>query len=398
MKKRVSPPGDSHLFINARSLFLAFILWGIIRMNAESTTTPSSSHTHHATPAHEHTAAPAHSAPKPQNLPLPLIAAVVLVVLIGGAWYFSNSSAPATAPITTAPTVTTPTTDSTPAPETLSFTQRVERSESLKRTLTKAKYTIELYRVDRSSYDLFESAAIYTGSTLDEIKSFYLNCCDLTSEADIFSDLPPIPSDFPSVAYDIATGSLLQLGQITKSYYLQPELYFHVGETAGANRQIAFRAWSQPQLEYWGDNGHLSYPNQQWGTITKSKDNIARAVVFYASGWNIQNYQGLMLVPNADAKQYFDVVIESDSTGQPYFLLGPTFPKFDAHWAEKVTVTLRAKPGTPAGEYHVGINPTNPPREINEKWANDHKGLYFGGRGSIIDGGNQIEFIVTVVE
>lgn len=372
-------------------------------MTAESNSETSSAHTHSHAPtdhAHDHSTPHAH-APTPsqkKGMPLPIIAAVALVILIAGAWYFSTSTAPSPTVDTTTPSLVASPTPTPSDSEAISFTQRVERNDLLKRTLTKAKYNIEVYRVDRSAYNLFESAAAYTNSTLDEIKEFYLNCCDLTSEEDIFSELPPLPSDFPSVAYDIATGSLLQLGQITKQYYLQPEFYFHVGETAGANRRVAFRAWAQPELEYWGDNGHLSYPSQQWGIITKSADNAARAVVFYSAGWNIQNYQGLMLVPNADAKNYFDIEIQADSTAQPYFLLGPTFPRFDAHWAEKVNITVRAKPGTPPGEYRIGINPATPPKEINEKWASEHKGLYFSGRGSIVPQGNQIDFVITVQE
>ncbi|QQR92829.1 MAG: hypothetical protein IPJ89_01125 [Candidatus Iainarchaeum archaeon] len=211
---------------------------------------------HHTSTEHAHSAPAAHhTSPPKRTMPLPLIAAGVLILLIAGAWYFSSAAAPVPAPVTgtdtPSPTLA-PSVEDRTSTETLTFTQRVERNESLKRTLTKAKYTREIYSIDRRGYDLFESAANFTDSSLDEIKEFYLNCCDLTSEEDIFADLPPIPSDFAAVAYDIATGSLLQLGQITKGYYLQPEFYFHVGETAGANRRIAFRAWSQPELQYWG--------------------------------------------------------------------------------------------------------------------------------------------------
>jgi hypothetical protein len=279
-----------------------------------------------------------------------------------------------------------------------SVTARIGADEILKRTLTKAKYTIEVYKVDRTSYHLFDQAAEFLGVSKDEIKAFFLRCCDLTAEQDIFGDLPAIPKDFSTVAFDIATGAQLQIGQLTKDYYLQPEFYFHVGDTPGTNRHIAFRGWSQPELQYWGDNGHSSYPSEQWGNINKSKDNTARAVVFYAAGWNIQNYQGLMLVTDSNSKNFFDVDIRADSTGQPYFLLSPTFPKFGENWVEKVTVTIHAKPGTPAGDYRIGLNPTLPPTEINSKWLTDHRGIYFGGRGNIVAEGNQVDLFINVQE
>ena len=327
---------------------------------------------------------------------LPIIPIVIVAALLVGVFFFLQSSTPAPAPVVPTELKSNDAVIAQPSVEGLSFTQRVEKNETLKRTLSKAKYTIELYRVDRSSYRLFDAAAQYTGSTYDEIKSFFLQCCDLESEQDIFSALPPVPSDFASVAYDIATGSLLQLGQITPAYYLQPEFYFHVGETAGANRRIAFRAWSQPELEYWGDNGHLTYPSEQWGVVDTTKDNLARAVVFYSAGWNIQNYQGLMLVADAKSRELFDIEIQADSTSQPYFLLSPTFPRFYPNWAEKVTITVRAKPGVAPGEYSIGINPSNPPANISEKWAIDHKGLYFNGRGSISAEGDQIVLHISV--
>ena len=357
----------------------------------------------HGAASHTHTPHPAeptsyHTPKKENSLPLIPIAIVLILILAGAFYFLQPKAAPTPGPTDTAPVVVASDDQviADPTANDISFTDRVERNESLKRTLTKAKYTIELYRIDRSTYRLFESAAQFTNSTLDEINAFFFNCCDLTSEQDIFSELPPIPKDFSTVAYDIATGSLLQLGQITKDYYLQPEFYFNVGETAGSNRRIAFRGWAQPELEYWGDNGYLSYPNQQWGTVQKNNENLARAVVFYSAGWNIQNYQGLMLVPDAKSRELFDIEIQADSTGQPYFLLSPTFPKFYNNWAEKVTITVRAKPGTPPGQYTIGINPATPPNAVNIKWAGEHKGLYFSGRGSIAPEGNQIDLIIDV--
>ena len=275
--------------------------------------------------------------------------------------------------------------------------QDIRDNEVKKRTLSKAKYTAQTYAVKRDEYDLYEKAAAAKNMTLDEITSFFFECCDLTKESDIFDALPAVPADFSSVAFDVATGTLHQIGQLGPEFYKQPEFYFHVGETAGANRFIAFKEWSNPHLEDWGDYGLGTYPNQQWGSVSKTGPNSeAVAVVFVMAGWGIQNYQGVSWVVDAKSLEFFDVTVEAESTGRPYHLISPTFPQFGANWADKITVRAKPKPNTPPGTYNIAINPVAPPKELSSKWNTEHRGVYVE-IGSIRPGGNQVDLFVNVV-
>ncbi len=94
------------------------------------------------------------------------------------------------------------------------------------------------------------------------------------------------------------------------------------------------------------------------------------------NAWNIQNWVGVHLIPNNDVLKYFDITISEESTGQPYFLLGPTFPRFSSVWATKVMITGKLKPGTPPGTYIVGVNPVAPATQLSQKWSEEHPGLY----------------------
>jgi hypothetical protein len=263
--------------------------------------------------------------------------------------------------------------------------------------LSKAKYLKEVFTVDRGRYGLFEKAAEYRGETLEETKEFFYNCCGIESEEDIFAQLPLLPADFSQVAYDLQVGRLFQIGFLGPEYYKQPEFYFRGDESGIVNRATAFRAWQEPQLNYWGDNGLSTYPSQQFDVLSKSSRNSFTATVFATNAWNIQNYVGINFVPNADAEEYFDITISEEKTGQPYFLLGPTFPVFDKDWATKVVIEGTVKPTTPSGVYVIGINPVEPPKELNEKWGREYSGLY-APYGFIRPSGNYIDLVITVEE
>ncbi|MEK6970387.1 MAG: hypothetical protein AABW68_01680 [archaeon] len=263
--------------------------------------------------------------------------------------------------------------------------------------LSKAKYLLQLYTIDRDSYQLFEKAAAYQNESLEETQKFFLNCCDLESEEEIFAELPPISPDFSTIAYNFATGQIYQLDSIAEGVYKQPEFYFHTDQTALVNRTLAFSPWSNPQLKYWGDYGGSATPADQFGSVSKKDRKTFTAVVFVTNGWNIQNWVGMNMVTNASAQDYFDITISEEQTGQPYFLLGPTFPAFSKDWATKLTIEGTVKESTPPGIYTVRVNPIQPPKELSQKWSNEHLGIYVPYGGLVPDSGF-ITLTLTVTE
>lgn len=296
---------------------------------------------------------------------------VVLVAII--AWSVFMQS-PAVSPTSNEATL-----EDAPVPETLDDPQA--NLQALKSTLSKEKFLLKLYETNRDEYNLYEKAAVNMGVSVDEIQQFFFDCCDLQNEEDIFSDLPPIPKDFAKVAYDVSSGKLYQIGLLSYEYYSQPEFYSFVDQETGVvNRHYAFLAFTDPNLSQWGDNGAQTYPSDQYTTISFSGDNSFRAAVFVTNAWNIQNYVGINLIANKEATDYFDLTISEENTGKSYFLLGPTFPRFDKNWATKVIIEGKLKPGLSYSQIPksitIGLNPVAPPAELNAKWADEHSALY----------------------
>ncbi len=299
---------------------------------------------------------------------------IAIIALVGVYFLFMvNPAASATTDTSTNSLGTIPS-DSSASPISANTTENF--SESLKSELSKARYVKEVFKINRVVLDLYEKAAIFRGETLEEVTEFFYNCCGLTQESDIFAELPPVPADFAEVAYQLQTGRLYQIGALGAEYYTQPEFYFQGNLTALVNRRLAFRAWSEPQLQYWGDYGLSVYPSTQNTDVVKSTRPTFTAVMFASTPWNIQNYIGMQLIADSKSKEYFDIKISEVRTGQPYFLLEPTFPYFYRNWATKVVIEGKVKPDTPPGDYVININPTLPPSELNITWADQHPGLY----------------------
>lgn len=264
--------------------------------------------------------------------------------------------------------------------------------------LTKSRYIRDTYAIHRDRYDIFEKSAEKHGETLDETKEFFLSCCGLTSEEDIFSQLPLPPANFSDIAYDIAVGNTFQLESYGPDVYKQPELYFIGTETALVNQYWAFNPWIERSLNYWGEYGGNAFPaSQDDSGVSKSGRTTFSAVVFFTNAWNIQNYVGYNLVPDAESQKYFDLTISEEQTGQPYFLLGPTFPRFDQDWATRISVEGKVHPDTPPGTYTIHISPIAPPAELAQKWGSAHPAQY-ASYGAIGPTDGYITLHITVSE
>ncbi len=204
-------------------------------------------------------------------LPLPLSTLLILgivVVVVALVVVPSLSTTPSTTTTNSTNTVVT-------SAEEIVIPTTIENHalnlELMKNTLSKEKFLKKLFSVDRESYDLYEKAAQFMGVSVEEVTQFFYDCCDLTSEADIFSELPSIPEDFPAVAYDVSQGKLYQIGLLDERYYKQPEFYTFIDlETGVVNREFSLRPWSRPELNQWGDNGMQSYPAEQFDTLSLS--------------------------------------------------------------------------------------------------------------------------------
>ncbi len=264
-------------------------------------------------------------------------------------------------------------------------------------TLLKSRYIKETYAIRRENYNIFEKSAQKHNETLDQTKQFFYDCCGLSSEEEIFSSLPAPPSNFSEVAYDIAVGNKFDIGTLGPEFYKQPEFYFIGTETAIVNQFWAFNPWIERALNYWGEYGGTAFPSKQGDVLSKSGRKDFTSTVFFTNGWNIQNFVGYYLVADSESQKYFDLTIEEENTGQPYFLLGPTFPRFDSTWATRLLVSGQLKEGTAAGTYEIHISPIAPPKDLEVKWSGEHAATY-ASYGALAPSDGFITLVITVTE
>jgi len=246
--------------------------------------------------------------------------------------------------------------------------------------LIRQRYFEEVFKPNREEYNMFEKAAAYLNKPVNQMPEFF----NLRSEDEIFGGLPQIPTDFSEISYLLANGRYFSIGYLEEEYYKQPEFYPNF-------KEYGLRYWTQPNTKIWVPNGYGSYPAEQWTTIEKGKNTEFTAVVFFYAGWGVQTFQGVTLMPDSRSKQYFDIEITPQN-----FLLGPSFPKFYDNWAYKIAINGKPKPGTPPGNYLIGINVERPPADLKSKWEFDHKNIYFDAVGGIAPTGNQIQLNITV--
>jgi hypothetical protein len=307
-----------------------------------------------------------------------IIAAIAVIAVIAVGFFAltslnaNNTSGLATVATTLAPPKTEQATGGTAAPE---GTLNVEPSQYAVRQ----RYFEEAFKPNRSEYKLFENAAAYLKIPTEKVPEYF----SLQSEEEIFADLPPIAKDFSEIAYLLANGKYFAIGFLEEEYYKQPEFYPNF-------KEYGLRYWMQPDPKYWTPHGCGSYPAEQWATIKKSDEFVG--VVFFYTSWGVQTFQGLTLMPNSEARKYFDIEITPQT-----FLLEPAFPKFYENWAYKIVIRGKPKPDTPPGTYQIGINVESPPADKRAEWEFKYRNIYFDAvAAGIVPTGNQIQFNVTV--
>lgn len=179
---------------------------------------------------------------------------------------------------------------------------------------------------------------------------------------DIFSSLPGWPDDFYSVDSSVSRLiDLENLKDINEKYYKQPEFY-PTFETQG------IEMIKSPPPNRIGVSGMGAYPGEQSFSVRKG-DTFTAAAFFHAS-WLVQTYQGVEILQTYDA-EYFNVSINPER-----FVLGPSYPVFDKNWAQRITVSVIVKNGTPSGRYIIGIDPDAPSEEDSQAWRSQYGSMY----------------------
>src|SRR3989344_5626058 len=116
-------------------------------------------------------------------------------------------------------------------------------------------------------------------------------------------------------------------------------------------------------------------------------------VAFFYSGYGVQTYQGVTIIPSSETLERFEVEITPNT-----FLLESTFPKFKKNWAQRIEITGKVKPGTPPGDYELKFLVVAPPKEKKEEWKFKYRNIYFDAASSIAPSGAPIKFTIKVTK
>ena len=181
---------------------------------------------------------------------------------------------------------------------------------------------------------------------------------------DAFAGLPFAPADFSEKTFLTRGFAFNNYSKFSEEYYIQPEFY-------PSFPQNAVSYWKNPDLHYYGAIGYGFFPAGQRISLVKGESASVR--FFVHSGYGVQSWQGLKIVPvNDNGNSGIEVgVLDSES------LLGPNYPVFSKEWAKSVDAVITASKDAKSGKYVLRIGVASPSDGKNSEWAEQHFGKYF---------------------
>ncbi|MEM3400355.1 MAG: hypothetical protein QXP42_05995 [Candidatus Micrarchaeia archaeon] len=169
-----------------------------------------------------------------------------------------------------------------------------------------------------------------------------------------FEKLPPFPPDFYTVRKEVLLRRI-PLENLSEEYWKQPEF-------VPAWMNAGLPTMQEPPHGRHAAYGYGVFPSGSRFEVRRG-DNIT-SVFFVHANWMVDAYQGVGLdysIAEGDIRTV-DVSITPKT-----FLLGPTYPKFDSNWIEKILVLVRVG-NTATGNYTIEITPTPPPADKSKEW------------------------------
>jgi len=200
----------------------------------------------------------------------------------------------------------------------------------------------------------------------------------------VFSDLPPLPSDF-GLLLQLLQENRLRFDQVPERYWKQPEFLPKFEE-----RALSF--WKKPDATRWFVQGYGFYPAGE--SISLKRGEQKTVVAFVHTAFGVRTFQGMRLNPVMESNRsgFLSVQVQN-----PIILLEPAYPKFYANWIQRVSLVVSVRENAPIGEYRVSLQPAQPPTEYGNRWRDDYGSYYVGSGGSPL-GRPQFQLKVAVVE
>jgi hypothetical protein len=195
---------------------------------------------------------------------------------------------------------------------------------------------------------------------------------------EVYQNLPAFPKDFYEIDILLTNAKLTYLAPLGEEYWKQPEFY-------PGWEEEGVKLHQNPEKGRYGVWGWGAYPADQ-GYSSLPGDDFT-ATTYFHSSWVIQSYQGMQMqavFPEegyvngvqvsqdpVNTSKYFDISFDPE-----IFIVEPSFPIFGAEWAKRVQITVKISPGTPPGNYIIGVNPVAPPKQQDDEWRLQYRLKY----------------------
>lgn len=306
---------------------------------------------------------------KSNNLKYSVIATAIILVVMGGtgiAWNYLQESNPIEQVKTNV--IFTPILDNQ------TEQGRQEDIELIPEPL-RQKYFRDQWGIHRENF--IEQGAIHLGVTEQKLLSMF----DLSSDKEIWSELPLVPEDFGEINYLMQNGKFFALETLTENYWKQPEFY--------PSWKNCPKYWTEPDPRYWTPNGYGSYISNQFTIVSKGEEFYA--VVYVHSGCGVQTWQGTRLEVSNNARDYFNLSITPNE-----FLLEPMFPQVSYEWVKRIEIKGNIKESTPEGVYEILIDVFPPTQQKANEWSEKYKTMYFNASQGVRPARALISLEVTV--
>lgn len=198
-------------------------------------------------------------------------------------------------------------------------------------------------------------------------------CVDLNRSYNIpsavFEALPQPPRCFVSMVQLYQSQQFSDDFFFGPSFFLQPEFY-------PSFLRNGLHYWTSPISTHWGAIGFGAFPSER--TLSVARGQTIRTRFFFHSGFGVRSFQGMRVVPRfqtpTDAQS---IHIKLDTDSQNGFLLGPSFPKFDAAWAKPIDLEITADATAPVGNTGFVLK-TEPADAVRvERWQAEKGILYY---------------------
>ena len=189
-------------------------------------------------------------------------------------------------------------------------------------------------------------------------------CVDLNRESygltpAVFENLPVPPNCFVSVVQAYREQKFSDNFFFTPDFFLQPEFF-------ASFEKNGLEYWKNPVATHWGVVGFGAFPTERALSIRPGQ--TIRTRFFFHSGFGVRTFQGVRLEPEWQGGIPAGVEIGLDENSATGFLLGPAFPKFGAHWAKAVDVTVRALPFASSGDFSLVLKTKAPSESQKMQW------------------------------